>query len=91
MSLTQFKSTASQLLQAMHDSGEAVVLTQNGSASAVVQDIDAYRRDQHALLMLKLIAQGESDIQRGDLIEQGDIFSELVGIPAIVTADSGGS
>lgn len=77
MSLTQFKSTASQLLQEMHDTGESVVLTQNGAASAVVQDIDAYKRDQRALLMLKLIAQGESDIQQGNLIPQDEVFKAL--------------
>lgn len=77
MSLTQFKSTASQLLQEMHDTGESVVLTQNGAASAVVQDIGAYKRDQRALLMLKLIAQGESDIQQGNLTPQEEVFKVL--------------
>ena len=77
MSLTQFKSTASQLLQQMHNTGESVVLTQNGSANAVVQDIDTYKRDQQALLMLKLIAQGESDVEQGKLYDQNKVFVDL--------------
>ena len=54
ISLTDFKTSASRLLQETRG-GENIILTQNGSASAVVQDYETYRKQQDAFLMLKLL------------------------------------
>ena len=77
ISLSEFKSDASRLLREMQERSETLVLTQNGRARAVVEDYDAYRRREDALLMLKLLVQGEDDIQRGRLTSQGEVFSSL--------------
>jgi len=77
ISLSEFKSDASRLLRDMQERSETLVLTQNGRARAVVEDYDAYRRREDALLMLKLLVQGEDDIQRGRLTSQGEVFSSL--------------
>lgn len=77
ISLTEFKTDASQLLRKMQEQSESLVLTQNGRARAVVEDYDAYRRREEALLMLKLTVQGESDVQRGRLTAQTEVFSAL--------------
>ena len=77
VSLTKFKSSATQMLHEIHTSGASLVLTQNGSATAVVQDVDTYQKHQQALLMLKLIAQGEADIENDRLYDQEEVFSEL--------------
>ncbi|MGH8473081.1 MAG: type II toxin-antitoxin system Phd/YefM family antitoxin, partial [Gammaproteobacteria bacterium] len=44
ISLSEFKSEASQLLARIRGSGEAIVLTQNGTATAVVHDIASFRK-----------------------------------------------
>ena len=54
ISLSEFKSEASQLLARIRESGEAIVLTQNGTATAVVHDIASFRKLEQGLLMLKL-------------------------------------
>ena len=77
ISLSDFKSDASQWLKRLQDESDAVVLTQNGRASAVVQSYETFRRQQQALLMLKLLAQGEADIAAGRLIPQEEVFAEL--------------
>lgn len=69
-SLSHFKADASQLIASMRKSGETVVLTQNGAATAIVQDIETYQKTQHALVMLKLLAQGEADIRNGETADQ---------------------
>jgi prevent-host-death family protein len=76
-SLSHFKSDATQLLASIRKSGETVVLTQNGEATAVVQDIETYKKTQRALLMLKLVAQGEADIRNGDTLNQSAVFEVL--------------
>jgi prevent-host-death family protein len=77
ISLSDFKSDASQWLKRLQEESEAVVLTQNGRASAVVQSYETFQRQQQALLMLKLLAQGEADIAAGHLIPQEDAFANL--------------
>jgi prevent-host-death family protein len=77
ISLSDFKADASQWLKRLQGESEAVVLTQNGRASAVVQSYEAFQRQQQALLMLKLLAQGEADIAAGRLIPQEAVFAKL--------------
>ena len=76
ISLTEFKASASRLLEDTR-SGANLILTQNGSASAVVQDYASYQRQKQAFLMLKLLIQGESDIQNNRTQPQETVFSEL--------------
>lgn len=76
ISLTDFKTSASRLLQETRG-GTNIILTQNGSASAVVQDYATYRTQQDAFLMLKLMVQGEADAQKNRLTAQGKVFDSL--------------
>lgn len=77
ISLSDFKADASQWLKRLQDASESVVLTQNGRASAVVQSFESYQRQQQALLMLKLMAQGEADLRDGRVTQQADAFDML--------------
>ena len=54
-----------------------IILTQRGAASAVVQDYRVHQRLQNALLMLKLMVQGEADIARGRTSPQEQVFEDL--------------
>lgn len=75
ISLGDFESDASRLLRELHDGAGALVLTQDGRASAVVQDYETYRRQQQAILMLKLLVQAETDVQHGRLSDQSAVFA----------------
>ena len=76
ISLTDFKTSASRLLQETRG-GVNIILTQNGSASAVVQDYATYRAQQDTFLMLKLMVQGEADTQKNRVTVQGKVFDSL--------------
>lgn len=76
ISLTDFKTSASRLLQETRG-GTNIILTQNGTASAVVQDYATYRAQQDAFLLLKLIVQGEADAQKNRLAPQDKVFGSL--------------
>ncbi len=77
VSLSAFKAKAAQMLADMKAAEHEIVLTQRGAASAVVQDFDAHQRQQDALLMLKLMVQGEVDIQAGRTTPQDQVFAEI--------------
>ena len=71
VSLSKFKAKAAQMLAEMKSTEHAIVLTQRGAASAVVQDFHSHQRLQNALIMLKLMAQGEADISAGRTTPRG--------------------
>ncbi len=77
LSLSDFKADASRLLKEVRENPLSLVLTQNGRASAVVQDYKQFKRQQDALLMLKLMVQGEADIQNNRLTSQDAVFSSM--------------
>jgi prevent-host-death family protein len=77
LSISDFKADASRLLDQMRDEPSRIVLTQNGRARAVVEDYAAYRRREQALLMLKLMAQGEADARQGRLTDQTEVFGAV--------------
>jgi prevent-host-death family protein len=77
ISLSDFKAGASQWLKQLQDDGQTVVLTQNGRGSAVVQSFDSFQRQQQSLAMLKLMTQGEADVQAGRLGSQSETFAAV--------------
>ena len=79
VSLSEFKAKAAQMLAEMKSSEQVVVLTQRGAASAVVQHYESHQRLQDALLMLKLMVQGEIDISAGRTTPQDEVFRNIKG------------
>jgi PHD/YefM family antitoxin component YafN of YafNO toxin-antitoxin module len=77
ISLTEFKSGASQQIKALKESSDPLILTQNGRATAVVEDYAQYQRQQKSLALLRLMVQGEDDIQHGRSTPQQEVFDKL--------------
>jgi len=77
VSLSEFKAKAAQMLEEIKASPTEIIITQRGSATAVVQSYASYQRTQEALLMLKLMVQGEADVREGRVTAQRKVFSSL--------------
>ena len=77
VSLSEFKAKAAQMLSEMKATEHPIILTQRGAASAVVHDYQVHQRLQNALLMLKLMVQGEADVAKGRTIAQERVFADL--------------
>ncbi|CAB1069594.1 hypothetical protein D1AOALGA4SA_695 [Olavius algarvensis Delta 1 endosymbiont] len=54
-----------------------MIITQYGEAKAVIQDITEYGRIQEALALLKMVAQGQKDYEKGNTIPADKVFKEL--------------
>lgn len=59
------KANAAEVLRELSDRREPMVITQNGEAKAVVQDIASYEQTQETLALLKLLALGNRDMEGG--------------------------
>ena len=65
------------MLSEMKAAENPIIITQRGAASAVVQDYQAHQRLQNAMLMLKLMVQGEADVAEGRTTPQERVFADL--------------
>lgn len=75
--VTQLKTKAARLLRSVGRSRRPLVITQSGQPRAVLVDVDTYAELREALLLLKLIAQGEADARAGRTRPQRRVFEEL--------------
>ena len=75
--VTWLKANAADLLAQINETRRPVIITQNGEPRAVLQDPKSYEERRTALGLLKLLAQGEEDIRKGNIRSQEAVFSDL--------------
>ncbi|HET7576557.1 MAG TPA: type II toxin-antitoxin system Phd/YefM family antitoxin [Sphingomicrobium sp.] len=63
--ISYLKANAAEVLLELAEKREPMVITQNGEAKVVVQDIASYEETQETLALLKLLALGNRDIDAG--------------------------
>lgn len=76
-SVSYLKANASELLGRIADSGESLVITQNGEARAVLQDLATYERTQESLALLKLLAISAAHAEAGMTRSAGEAFERV--------------
>jgi PHD/YefM family antitoxin component YafN of YafNO toxin-antitoxin module len=47
---------------------QPLVITQNGKATAVLQDVETYQEQRQALLLVKFLARGDQELKQGKAI-----------------------
>jgi prevent-host-death family protein len=62
------KANTAEILRRIAERGEPLVITQNGVAKAVVQDIATYEQTQETMALLKILAFGNRQIQEGKVL-----------------------
>ena len=75
--ISYLKARTADLINQVNETQRAVVITQNGEPKAVLQDTASYGNVRNAIGLLKLIAQGETDIRTGRFKSQEDVFTDL--------------
>ncbi|MEI7787152.1 MAG: type II toxin-antitoxin system Phd/YefM family antitoxin [Chlorobiaceae bacterium] len=75
--VTYLKAKTADLLDQINDTRRPVIITQNGEPRAVLQDPKSYEEMRNALGLLKLLAQGEEDIRKGNIRPQEEVFSDI--------------
>ena len=76
-SITTLKTRPAHLVKQVSRNHRPVIITQNGLAKVVIQDMASYERDKKALLLLKLLSFGVADAEKGKLIPQKTAFKQL--------------
>jgi len=60
--ISYLKANAADVLQELQEQRKPLIITQNGEAKAVIQDIVSYEETQETLALLKILALGNQQI-----------------------------
>lgn len=66
--ISYLKANSAEIMRELGEGAAPLIITQNGEARAVLQDIGSWEATQETLALLKLLAMGEEDIKRGALV-----------------------
>jgi prevent-host-death family protein len=75
--ISYLKAHAAEIIRNLAEQGEPLVITQNGEAKVVVQDIESYELMQETLALLKILALGTRQIEEGKIQSAGDVVERL--------------
>jgi prevent-host-death family protein len=76
-SISYLKTHASELIRNITNTQQALVVTHNGEAKVVVQDIRSYERMQETLALLKILTGSKQNIKRGKVKSIDEVFRNL--------------
>ena len=75
--ISYLKAHAYEIVRTLGDRGEPLVITRNGEAKVVLQDIDSFEATQEAMALLKILALGNRQIEAGQVEPATDVIARL--------------
>ena len=75
--ISYFKAHASEIIRQICGKNKTMVITQNGEAKAVVQDIHLYEQTQESLAMLKILAMSSQSLREEKIKPVKDSFDDI--------------
>lgn len=75
--ISYLKANAAEVLAQLAELREPMVITQNGEAKAVLQDVASFEETREVLALLKILALGNQDVASGKLKPAVDVIARL--------------
>lgn len=75
--ISYFKANAAEVLVELAEHRQPLVITQNGEAKAVLQDVASYEQTQEAMALLKILALGQRDLEAGKFKPVAEVVTRL--------------
>lgn len=75
--ISYLKANAAEVLSQLAEGRKPLVITQNGEAKAVIQDVASYEETQEILVLLKILALGNAEIEAGKVKPVADVVARL--------------
>jgi prevent-host-death family protein len=75
--ISYLKANAAEVLARLTERREPLVITQNGEAKAVIQDVASFEETQETLALLKVLALGNRDIDSGKVKPVAEVLARL--------------
>ena len=75
--ISYLKAHASEVIKNVCNDHKPVIITHNGEAKVIVQDLETHEKFQESMAMLKILAQGQKSKENGDFRSASKVFSDL--------------
>lgn len=75
--ISYFKAHASEVVRDVSDNNKTMIITQNGEAKVVLQDVRAYEELQESLALLKILALSNKSLKENKLKTAGQAFKDI--------------
>ena len=75
--ISYVKAHAADLIRELAGNRSVVVITQNGEAKAVLQDIGEFERTRESLALLKILALSRKDMEAGRVVPAAEAFGSI--------------
>lgn len=75
--ISYLKANAAEVLLQLAEHRQPMLITQNGEARAVLQDVATFEATQETLALLKVLALGNHEIELGKVKPLADVVQRL--------------
>jgi len=65
--ISYLKAHAAEIVRKLSEHREPLIITQNGEAKVVIQDIESYEQTLETMALLKILALGTRQIEKGEV------------------------
>ena len=74
--VSDLRQGAARILKQLKKNKDPIIITQRGRATAVIIGVDAYEKFEHEKELLRLLANGEREIEIGEGYDLDTVFAE---------------
>jgi prevent-host-death family protein len=75
--ISYLKAHAAEIVRNLAEQQEPMVITQNGEAKVVIQDIASYEQTQQTMALLKILALGMRQVEQGNVLPAENVIKPL--------------
>lgn len=75
--ISYLKAHAAEIVRNLSGQAEPLVITQNGEAKVVIQDIESYEQTQETMALLKILALGTRQAEEGKVQPASEVVQRL--------------
>lgn len=75
--ISYLKAHAAEIVRNLAEQQEPMVITQNGKAKVVIQDIESYEQTQQTMALLKILALGMRQVEEGEVLPAENVIKRL--------------
>ncbi len=77
--ISYLKAHAADIVRNLGEQREPLIITQNGEAKVVVQDIESYEQTQETMALLKILALGNRQVEKNEVRTAADVIQSIRG------------
>lgn len=75
--ISYLKAHAAEIIRNLGEQREPMIITQNGEAKVVIQDIESYENMQQTMALLKILAIGMHQVEEGKVLSANKVVKNI--------------